>query len=154
MLTLLRKTTIAVIAAILFTTFGQQLILPASLNEVGATSLEPKSEKSKREFDHHSGRKHMSKEEIMELKLEKMRQLATQFGIDPSGKSFQQLKQELSDAKNENPAKWQAIKNEYHAKKIARLREYAESKGISVEGKSTEQIREELEKLSDERKKD
>lgn len=150
MLSSFRRTTIAVIAVIVLTTIGQGLYAPVLFSvEAAATSLDPKSEEHKGELGHQSKHEHLSKEEVMQLRLEKMRQLAEHFGIDSEGKSFHQLKQELSEAKQANPDKWQALKNQHHAKKLEKLREYAQTKGISVERKSAEQLRDEIEKLDE-----
>jgi len=112
------------------------------------TQLEDKESKSTREQRQSSHlHKRMTKEQLQAHKLNKMKKLATYFGIETEGKSAKQLRAELEQAKKAQPEKWDMFKQQFRAKKLEEIREFAKSKGISIEGKTEEQLRDELHKL-------
>jgi hypothetical protein len=96
------------------------------------------------ERGHHQGE--MSRKEFEAYRLTKLREMATYFGLQTEGKSADQLKQELKEARKTNPEKWEAFKAEHHAKRLERLQEIAKEQGIETEGKSVEQLHAELKK--------
>lgn len=86
----------------------------------------------------------MSRKEFEAYRLEKLREMAAYFGLKTDGKSADQLKQELKEARKINPEKWEAFKAEHNAKRLDRLREIAKEQGIATEGKTAEQLHKEL----------
>lgn len=96
----------------------------------------------------HPGKK-MTSEEIQKMRMKKLQRLATYFEIDTEGKSLEQLKKEVDQAKRDQPEKWEAFKQEFRAKKLEKIREYAKQKGIDVEGKTMEQLHDELHELEE-----
>ncbi|MGO4540157.1 hypothetical protein [Paenibacillus sp. 2TAB19] len=95
--------------------------------------------------EHHHG--HMTRKDFEAHRLERLKEMAQYFGIDTSGKTAQQLKQELEVAKTSNKDKWEAYKAEHKARRLEHLRDIAAKHGIKTDGKSEEQLREELYKL-------
>ncbi|MHA6480534.1 hypothetical protein ACX1C1_01135 [Paenibacillus sp. strain BS8-2] len=96
------------------------------------------------ERGHHKGE--MSRTEFEAYRLTKLREMAAYFGLQTEGKSADQLKQELKEARKTNPEKWEAFKAEHQAKRLERLQEIAKEHGIETEGKSVEQLHAELRK--------
>jgi len=141
------KATITIISALLMTTLASFDMSSDSNYVVSATSLESKSKLDDCECDHPSNHEHKSKEELSQIKLEKLSQFALKFDIDPTGKSVEELKRELHQAKEQNPQKWASIKQELHQTRIEKLHEYAKLKEISIDGKTEEQIRKELNEI-------
>ncbi|QNK59279.1 hypothetical protein [Paenibacillus sp. PAMC21692] len=86
----------------------------------------------------------MSRKEFEAYRLEKLREMAAYFGLKTDGKSADQLKQELKEARKINPEKWEAFKAEHNAKRLERLQEIAKKQGIATEGKTAEQLHKEL----------
>lgn len=97
------------------------------------------------EHKHHKGQ--MTHKDFEAYRLNKLKEMATYFGISTDGKSAQQLKKEVEAAKIANKDKWEAFKAEHQAKRLEHLRKVAEEHGIKTEGKTSEQLREELYKL-------
>lgn len=62
--------------------------------------------------------RHVDASQIEEIRLKKLTQLAHYFGIKTEGKSIEQLKVEIEQAKQANPEKWDMLKKELHDKKI------------------------------------
>ncbi|MDQ6422802.1 hypothetical protein RB620_25575 [Paenibacillus sp. LHD-117] len=100
------------------------------------------SQKVEGEGGHHRGE--MSRTEFEAYRLEKLREMAAYFGLETDGKSADQLKQELKEARKTNPERWEAFKAEHHAKRLERLQQIAKEQGIAIEGKSAEQLHKEL----------
>ncbi|WP_141502684.1 hypothetical protein [Paenibacillus luteus] len=94
------------------------------------------------EHKHHKGQ--MTRKDFEAYRLEKLKELATYFGIQTDGKTSEQLKKEVESAKVANKDKWEAFKAEHQAKRLEHLREIAEEHGIKTEGKTSDQLREEL----------
>lgn len=94
----------------------------------------------------HSYRGGMSESQFEAYRMERMKEMATYFGISTEGKSVEQLKQELKAAKENDAEKWEAFKAEHLAKRMDHLREAAQKRGIETEGKSAEQLLQELKK--------
>lgn len=97
------------------------------------------------EHRHHKG--HMSREEFEAFRLEKLKEIATYFGIKTDGKNAEQLKKEVDAAKVANKEKWEAFKAEHKAKRLEQLRKIAEEHGIKTDGKTPRQLRKELRSL-------
>ena len=91
---------------------------------------------------HHKGK--MTRKDFEAYRLEKLKEIATYFGIQTEGKTAEQLKKEVEAAKLANKDKWEAFKAEHQAKRLEHLRKIAEEHGIKTEGKTSEQLREEL----------
>lgn len=119
--------------------------------EQQATQEEQAEEKQhgKHKHSHAHPHKKLTSEEIQHMRLKKLQRLATYFEINTEGKSLEQLKKEVDQAKREQPEKWEAFKEEFRAKKLEKIREYAKQKGIDVEGKSMEQLHDELHELEE-----
>lgn len=100
------------------------------------------AQKAEGDGDHRHG--DMSRAEFEAYRLEKLREMAAYFGIKSEGKTADQLKQELKEARKSNPEKWQAFKAEHQAKRLERLQEIAKEHGIATEGKTAEQLHSEL----------
>ncbi|WP_419871721.1 hypothetical protein [Candidatus Pristimantibacillus sp. PTI5] len=94
------------------------------------------------EHKHHKGK--MTRKDFEAYRLEKLKEIATYFGIQAEGKTAEQLKKEVEAAKLANKEKWEAFKAEHQAKRLEHLRNIAKEHGISTEGKTSEQLREEL----------
>lgn len=117
-----------------------------ALPEASKADEKPKqSEEDSKHKHHHKG--HMTRKDFEVYRLEKLKEIATYFGIQTEGKSAQQLKKEVEAAKVANKDKWEAFKAEHKAKRLEHLRKIAEEHGIKTEGKTAEQLREELYKL-------
>lgn len=104
-------------------------------------------EDSKQEHQHGHGHGHMMRKDFDAYRLERLKEMAQYFGIETSGKTAKQLKQELEAAKIANKDKWEAYKAEHKARRLEHLRQIAAKHGIKTDGKSEEQLREELYKL-------
>jgi len=81
------------------------------------------------------------------MRLKKLQRLAQYFEISTEGKSIDQLRTEIEQAKKAQPEKWEAFKQQFRAQKLEKIRDYAQSKGINVEGKTLEQLHDELHEL-------
>jgi len=88
----------------------------------------------------------MTDSQFEAYRLERMKEMATYFGIDTTGKTADQLKVELKAAKEKDSAKWEAFKEQHLAKRLDHLRQLAKERGIQTEGKSAEQLHQELRK--------
>lgn len=88
----------------------------------------------------------MTDSQFEAYRLERMKEMATYFGIDTKGKTVDQLKVELKAAKEKDSAKWEAFKEQHMAKRLDHLRQLAKERGIQTEGKSAEQLHQELRK--------
>lgn len=113
--------------------------------------MDSHSDASSHSTSHSHGDSHMHKkmssEDIKQMRMKKMKRLAQYFGISVEGKTLDQLRAEIDQAKKEQPEKWEAFKQEFRAKKLEKMREYAKSKGIDTEGKSLQQLHDELYEL-------
>ncbi|GIP16517.1 hypothetical protein J40TS1_21590 [Paenibacillus montaniterrae] len=98
---------------------------------------------------HPHAHKKMTSEEIKQMRIKKLKRLAQYFDISTDGKSLEQLKAEVDQAKKAQPEKWEAFKQEFRAKKLEKIREYAKSKGIDIKDKSLEQLHDELHELEE-----
>jgi ERCC4-related helicase len=98
-----------------------------------------------KEHKHYKGK--MTRKDFEAYRLEKLKEIATYFGIQAEGKTVEQLKKEVEAAKLANKDKWEAFKAEHQAKRLEHLREIAKEHGIKTEGKTSEELREELYKL-------
>ncbi|WP_138755134.1 hypothetical protein [Paenibacillus sinopodophylli] len=105
----------------------------------------PKDSELDQEHKHGKGR--MTRKQFEAYRLEKLKEIATYFGIQAEGKTAEQLKKEVEAAKLANKDKWEAFKAEHQAKRLEHLREVAKEHGIKTEGKTSEQLREELYQL-------
>jgi len=103
----------------------------------------------KHKHSHAHPHKKLTSEEIQNMRLKKLQRLAAYFDISTEGKSLDQLKKEVDQAKKEQPDKWEAFKQEFRAKKLEKIRDYAKQKGIDVEGKTLEQLHDELHELEE-----
>ena len=90
-------------------------------SSIAAKSLPEKNEHHK---DKKGYRGHITEEQLQKLKLEKAKQLATYFGIKTENKSFEQLKREIEQAKQQNPEKWETFKEQLRQQKLQRLKEH------------------------------
>ncbi|OMF34670.1 hypothetical protein BK133_11710 [Paenibacillus sp. FSL H8-0548] len=97
--------------------------------------------------EHKSHKGKMTRKDFEAYRLEKLKELATYFGIQTDGKTPEQLKKEVESAKLANKDKWEAFKAEHQAKRLEHLRKIAEEHGIMTEGKTSDQLREELYQL-------
>ncbi|MGO4548550.1 hypothetical protein AB4Z29_27555 [Paenibacillus sp. 2TAB23] len=97
--------------------------------------------------DHKHGKGKMTRKDFEAYRLEKLKEIATYFGIQAEGKTAEQLKKEVEAAKLANKDKWEAFKAEHQAKRLEHLRDIAKEHGIQTEGKTSDQLREELYKL-------
>ncbi|MHA7965850.1 hypothetical protein ACX93W_17150 [Paenibacillus sp. CAU 1782] len=88
----------------------------------------------------------MTDSQFEAYRLERMKEMATYFGIETAGKTADQLKVELKAAKEKDSAKWEAFKAQHLAKRLDHLRQLAKERGIETEGKSAEQLHQELRK--------
>ncbi|MBD2870947.1 hypothetical protein [Paenibacillus arenilitoris] len=91
---------------------------------------------------HHKGK--MTRKDFEAYRLEKLKEIATYFGISTEGKTAEQLKKEVEAAKAANKDKWEAFKAQHQAKRLERLRKIADDHGIKTEGKTADQLRREL----------
>jgi ERCC4-related helicase len=105
----------------------------------------PKESEMDSEHKHHKGK--MTRKDFEAYRLEKLKEMATYFGIQTDGKNAEQLKKEVEAAKLANKDKWEAFKAEHQAKRLEHLRKIAEEHGIKTDGKSSDQLREELYQL-------
>lgn len=108
-----------------------------------------KDEVKLHKHSHSHNHKKLTSEEIKQMRLKKLQKLAQYFEISTEGKSLEQLRAEVDQAKKAQPEKWEAFKQEFRAKKLEKIREYAESKGIDIKGKSLEQLHDELHELEE-----
>jgi len=106
---------------------------------------EIKDENKEHKHSHHH--KKLSSEELKQMRLKKLQRLAQYFEISTEGKSIDQLRTEIEQAKKAQPEKWEAFKQQFRAQKLEKIRDYAQSKGINVEGKTLEQLHDELHEL-------
>lgn len=114
-----------------------------------SSQQQAKQEHLNHKHAHKHSHKKMTSEEIKQMRLEKLKRLAAYFDIETEGKTLDQLKEEVDQAKREQPEKWEAFKQEFRAKKLEKIREYAKQKGIDVEGKTLEQLHDELHELEE-----
>ncbi|MDQ8735225.1 hypothetical protein [Paenibacillus sp. LHD-38] len=114
----------------------------AVLPNVSLTAQHPEESDMSNEHKHHKGK--MTRKDFEAYRLEKLKELATYFGIQAEGKTAEQLKKEVEAAKLANKDKWEAFKAEHQAKRLEHLRNIAKEHGIKTEGKTSEQLREEL----------
>lgn len=108
-----------------------------------------KDKQEKHTHSHAHPHKKLTSEEIQNMRLKKLQRLAAYFDISTEGKSLDQLKKEVDQAKKDQPEKWEAFKQEFRAKKLEKIRDYAKQKGIDVEGKTLEQLHDELHELEE-----
>lgn len=161
----MRKTKMTVVWAV-SAVLAYSLMLPAAsgaMSDPDTKSSQKSSQKSSEEqknevklhkHSHSHSHKKLTSEEIKQMRLKKLHKLAQYFEISTEGKSLDQLRAEIDQAKKDQPEKWEAFKQEFRAKKLEKIREYAESKGIDVKGKSLEQLHDELHELEERTKQE
>jgi transcriptional regulator of heat shock response len=110
---------------------------------------EQQSESKQHKHSHTHSPKKMTSEDIKQMRLEKLQRMAQYFDISIEGKSLDQLRSEIEQAKKAQPQKWEAFKQQFRAQKLEKVRQYAKSKGITIEGKSLEQLHDELHELEE-----
>jgi len=121
----------------------------SDLDSKRSSETQDKQEKHMHSHSHAHPHKKLTSEEIQNMRMKKLQRLATYFDISTEGKSLDQLKKEVDQAKKEQPEKWEAFKQEFRAKKLEKIRDYAKQKGIDVEGKTLEQLHDELHELEE-----
>jgi hypothetical protein len=132
-----RKWIVSAAAAALLLTASPVYAEPAGTS-ADQTQRQPDSGKDS--GHHHNHSHHGNKAH----RLERLKEAAEYFGISTEGKTEEQLRHELKEAREKDKAKWERFKAEHKAKRLNRLQEIAAKLGISTEGKSARQLRQEI----------
>lgn len=140
-----RKAIVWVAAALILA--GVSIWSGPSAANAGSTSWTMEGPGWGKESAENHFRGEMTGKEFEAYRLERMKEMASYFGISTEGKSAEQLKQELMVAKEANAEKWEAFKAEHRAKRLDHLKEMAKEQGLQTEGKSAEQLHKELRSL-------
>jgi len=117
----------------------------AAAGSIDPANEQPRSSQEGQDHEHHNG--HRMEKNFEAYRLEKLKDMAKYFGIETEGKTVDQLKAEVSAAKEANKEKWEAYKAEHKAKRLQHLQKIAQEHGIKTKGKTAEQLIKELHKL-------
>lgn len=135
----------AFVAAAMLTAAALWALPAAAAGNIEPANEQPKASQEGRSHEQHNG--HKMEQNFEAYRLEKLKDMAKYFGIETEGKSVDQLRSEVSAAKEANKEKWEAYKAEHKAKRLQHLQKIAQEHGIKTKGKTAEQLIMELHKL-------